>query len=364
MSLLWPTSLILLVLIPLLIAVYIWVMRRRRRFTVRYSSLSLVRQAMPRYSRLRRHLPFALFVLAIASLIIALSRPIAIIAVPTDQTTIILSMDVSRSMCSTDVQPNRIQAAENAALSFIQGQKGLTEIGIVAFSSFADLIQPPTTDQQALQSAVQSLTTGFRTAIGSGILRAIDAIAEIDPSVAPSVNEYSTQVEPEPVPKGAYVPDIIVLLTDGVSNTGPTPLEAARQAADRGIRVYTIGFGTAKGGEFPNCNTQFQSAEQFGGGFGGGGGFPGSGGFGGPGGGQGGFRRGIDENTLKAVSEMTGGQYYSAESAGELQNIFQNLPTYLIVKHEVTEITAAFAAIGALLAALAIALSLRWNPLP
>jgi Ca-activated chloride channel family protein len=359
MDLLWPGFLLLLGLLPLILAAYILMLRRRRRFAVRYSSLALVREALPRHSRLRRHLPFALFLLALSSLLIALARPVAIVSVPTGQTTIILSIDVSRSMCSTDIQPTRLEAAEAAALSFIQRQKSTTQIGIVAFAGFAEVVQPPTTDSEALQAAVESLTTGRRTAIGSGILKSVDVIAEIDKSIAPSVTNTSPGVEPTPVPKGAYAPDIIVLLTDGVSNAGPEPLDAAQQAADRGVRVYTIGFGT-ENGSIPICPRQFQgggpldnSNSQFGGG-----------GFGGGGFGGGGFRRGIDEATLKQVADVTGGTYYSAESAGELQNVFQNLPTYLITRHETTEISVAFTAIGALLAAIAIVLSLIWHPLP
>jgi Ca-activated chloride channel family protein len=151
-----------------------------------------------------------------------------------------------------------------------------------------------------------------------------------------------------------YAPDIIVLLTDGASNTGPRPLDAAQQAADRGVRVYTIGYGTANGGSM-NCGQQFQG----GGGFGGGQQFGGNQQFGG-----GGFRRGIDEDTLKQVADVTGGKYYSAESAGELEHIFQRLPTYLITRQETTEISVVFAALGALLAVLAILLALIWHPLP
>src|SRR6266496_4427565 len=355
MDLLWPGFLLLLVLLPLIIAAYIWILRRRRPFAVRYSSLSLVRAALPHQSRWRRHLPFALFLLALASLVIALGRPVAIVSVPSGQTTIILTIDVSGSMCQTDIQPSRLEAAEAAAVSFIQSQKANTQIGLVAFAGFAEVIQPPTNDQEALQAAVESLTTGRRTAIGSGILKSLDAIAEIDKSVAPSVTDSSPGVAPTPVPKGAYAPDIIVLLTDGVSNAGPMPMEAAQQALDRGVRVYTIGFGTAKGSEIPFCAPQAQ-----------GGGTIDRGGFGGGGfgGGGGGFRRGIDEDTLKQVAELTGGSYYSAESANELQDVFQNLPTYLITKHETMEISVAFTAIGALLAAIAVTLSLRWHPLP
>jgi Ca-activated chloride channel family protein len=354
MDLLWPGFLVLLGLIPPIVAIYIW-MQRRRRVALRYSSLSLVRAAMPQHSRWRRHFPFVLFMFGFASLVIALVRPVAIMAVPTNQTVIILALDVSRSMCSTDIEPNRLIAAQEAAVSFIQRQKPGTQIGIVAFSGFAELIRPPSTDKEVLQSAIESLLTGRRTAIGSGILKSIDAIAEIDKNVAPSITN-KRGVKPQPVPKGAYVPDVIVLLTDGASNYGPLPVEAAQQAVDRGIRVYTIGFGTERGGEMPNCDPRQEGREPFGGGFGGGGG-----GFGG---GGGGFRRGIDEATLKRVADMTGGTYYSAESASELNKVFDNLPTYLIVKHEVLEISVAFTAIGALLAALAVAFSLLWHPLP
>lgn len=356
MSALWPGFLLLLLLIPLLIAAYIWMLRRRRRFAVRYSSLSLVRQALPR-ANWRRHVPFAIFLLALLSLIIALVRPVAIVSVPTNKTTIILALDVSRSMCSTDITPNRLTAAKDAAVSFIERQRPGTQIGVVAFSGYAELIQPPTTDAELLTDAIGGLLTGSRTAIGSGILKSLDAIAEVDPNVAPSIAQGSTTPGPTPVAKGAYAPDIIVLLTDGASNAGPLPVAAARQAADRGVRVYTIGFGTARGSEMPNCNPGVQGREpQFGGGppFGGGGGQ----GFGG-----GGFRRGIDEATLKQVASITDGKYYSAESASELNDIFSNLPTSLITKHETTEISVAFAALGALLAVVAVTMSLLRNPL-
>jgi Ca-activated chloride channel homolog len=355
MDLLWPGALLLIGLIPLLIAVYVWMLRRRRRSAVRYSSLSLVREALPQSSRWRRHVPFALFLAALLSLAIAVSRPVSIVAVPSGQVTVMLAMDVSRSMCATDIAPNRLQAAKAAAVSFIQRQGANTQIGLVAFAGFAELVQPPTSDQEVLQDAVESLLTGRRTAIGSGILEALDAIAEIDPNVAPSETGATTDIKPTPVPKGAYAPHIIVVLTDGVSNAGPLPLDAAQQAADRGVRVYTIGFGTADNQSLPSC---YPGREPFDRGQYGGGSPYGGGQFGG-----GGFRRGIDEATLKQVADMTGGEYYSAESAGELNNVFQSLPMHLITRHETTEISVMFAALGALCAALAIMLSLLWQPL-
>jgi Ca-activated chloride channel homolog len=354
MNLLWPGFLVLLALVPISVAVYLWMLRRQRT-GLRYSSLSLLRAAVPKYSQWRRHLPFAIFLLAFSGLVLALARPINIVTVPTGTATIILTLDVSRSMLQNDIQPNRLRAAQAAALQFIESQKAGTQIGLVAFAGYAQMVQAPTTDRDALRTAIRSLTTGRGTAIGSGILQSIDAIAEIDPSVAPSTNEWEEGTAPPPVPKGAYVPHIIVLLTDGVATTGPIPTDAAQQAVDRGVRVYTIGFGTEMG------------SDQFGGpgGFGSGGSDPGLGQQpgGGPGFGGGRFRRGIDEETLKEIAAVTDGEYYEASSAGELTKVFQGLPTYLIAKHEVMEISVFFAGLGALLMALALFLSFRLQPL-
>jgi len=346
MNMLWPGFLLLLGLIPIIIGVYIWMQRRRRRYAVRYSSLSLVRAALPQQSPWRRHIPMGLFLLGLVSLILALGRPMASVVVPSGQATIVLAMDISGSMCSTDIEPNRLLAAEEAALSFIHSQRSNTQIGLVVFAGFAEIIQPPTRDQNTLEEAIRGLNVARRTAIGSGILKSLDAIAEVDESIPPSdFGSLSSNMVP-PVPSGTYAPHIIVLLTDGASNAGPWPLDAAKQAADRGIRVYTIGFGTNEGAPFAFCeNSIFGSG--FGGGFGGGGG----------------FRRGIDEETLIDIADLTGGEYYQATSASELDEVFKSLPTYLIAKRESMEISFAFAALGALLATTAILLSLIWHPL-
>jgi len=346
MNLLWPGFLVLLGLIPIIIGIYIWILRKHRRYAVRYSSLSLVRAAMPQQSRWRRHLPVALFLLGLASLVVALTRPMASVIVPSGQATIVLAMDISGSMCSTDIAPNRLLAAEEAALSFIRSQRSNTQIGVVVFAGFAEIIQPPTRDQDALEKSIRSLNTARRTAIGSGILKSLDAIAEVDESIPPSDLSFSDNTV-NPVPPGTYAPHIIVLLTDGASNAGPWPLDAAQQAADRGIRVYTIGFGTAEGAPFAFCDAPFQGNFFGGGGFGGGGG----------------FRRGIDEETLIQIADMTDGEYYQATSANELDDVFKSLPTYLITKRESMEISVGFAALGALLAGAAILLSMLWHPL-
>jgi Ca-activated chloride channel family protein len=360
MDFLWPGFLLLLALLPLLVLANVWGLRRRRPAGVRYSSLSLVRAAVPPSSRIRRHLPFALFALAVAGLIVAMGRPIVIASVPANSATIILTIDVSGSMCSTDIEPSRIEAAQAAASSFIQAQPPSTQVGLVAFSGFAEVVQAPTTDHQALIDAIHSLATGRRTAIGSGIFASLDAIAEVDKNVAPSQIDGRPGVAPVPVPNGAYAPDIMVVLTDGVSNAGPEPLAAAQQAVDRGVRVFTIGFGSADGGSLnPTCAQQFIGREPGGQGFGGG-----FGGFGGGPGGAGGFRRGIDEATLTQVADLTGGTYYPAESADQLLGVLQNLPTSLITRHEVLEVGVGFVAFGAVFAGLAMLLGKAWRPLP
>jgi Ca-activated chloride channel family protein len=281
-----------------------------------------------------------------------MSRPVTVVSVPTNQTTIILALDVSGSMCANDIEPNRLIAAKDAALSFIRRQEVGTQIGIVAFAGFAELILPPTNDQQQLEEAVRNLTINRRTAIGSAILKSIDAISEIDNNVAPAVDVYSSGPAPTPVPSGAYAPAIIVLLTDGASNAGPFPLDAAEQAVERGVRVYTIGFGTAQGGQ-RDCNPTItngssESTGYNGGGFGGGGGR---------------WRRGIDEETLQEVADMSGGTYYAPESAIELHEVFEDLPTHLIMKHETAEISFLFVALSTLLVGAAMILALVWNPL-
>jgi len=354
MNMLWPASLYLLILIPLIVAGYAWQWKRRKRFTIRYSSLSLVRDAIPRQSWMRKHLPFALFLLALTGLIFALARPQAMVTVPSNNATIILAIDVSRSMCSTDIAPNRLESAKDAAQAFVQNHQEGRKIGLVVFAGFAELVLPPTTDEAALVSAIENITTARRTAIGSAILRSLDAIAEMDDRVAPSnLDEFGTATPPAEPPRD-YAPHIIVLLTDGRSNAGPFPLTAAEQAVARGIRVYTIGYGTINNSSPMDCGDQFEFQggyqspfEQFGGG----------------GGGGGNFRREIDEETLKQIAEMTGGDYYAAASAGELQDVFDKIPAFLSSTRELTEVSAFFAVIAACLAVISLALAFLWHPL-
>ncbi len=354
MNFLWPGFFYLFGLIPILVGFYIWILRRRKRFTVRYPSLSLVRAANPERSRWKRHIPFVLFLLTLTGLILALVRPVSVVTLPTDKRTIIMAIDVSLSMCAIDIPPNRLEAAKAAARTFIEQQSAGTEIGIVAFAGFAAVLQPPTSDRELLFKAVELLQPARRTAIGSGILKSIDALAEFDENIPPSTFGPSASSPLAPFQPGAYHPAIIVVLTDGVSNIGPHPLDAAQQALERGLRVYTIGYGTESNDSPFNCNPDNPNSQPFrfgGGNFGGGGGNPG------------GFRRGIDEETLQEVADLTGGAYFAAESATELQDVFQNLPTETITKTELTELSVFFTAIAALMFFLAMLLSMLWSPL-
>ncbi|MFN2143232.1 MAG: VWA domain-containing protein [Candidatus Promineifilaceae bacterium] len=362
MMFLWPWLLLLLLLIPLIVGIYIWILRRKRRFAVRYSSLSLIREALPKRSRWRQHVPFALFLLALAMLIVSLARPAAAIEVPLSRTTIILALDVSRSMCAIDVPPNRLTVAQEAALAFLDDQVEGTQIGLVAFAGFAEIAVPPTRDKEVLKDAINNFTTSIGTAIGSATLKSIDAIAEVNDSVAPSGVELELEDEEENIPgEGSYQPDIIVLLTDGANSRGPFPLDAAQQAADRGIRVYTIGFGSDDPQEMV-CTREQLGSDAFNEGFGGIGGGPNS--FGG--GGFGNFRRFliIDEDTLQEIADMTGGEYFRAEDADQLLDIFLELPAQVELQRENLEISVVFAALGALLTLMAIALAALWNRFP
>jgi len=368
MTFFWPWFLLLLLLIPLLIGIYIWNLRRKRKYAVSYSSLSLIREALPKHSRWRQHLPFVFFLLGIACLATAVARPAAEVEVPLSRTTIILALDISRSMCAIDVPPNRLTVAQDAALAFIEDQADDTRIGIVAFAGFAEIVVPPTNDKEVLQDAVKNFTTSIGTAIGSATLKSIDAIAEVNEAVAPSGMNLAAERGDAQPEIGFYQPDIIVVLTDGANSQGTLPIDAAQVAADRQVRVYTIGFGSDDPQQMV-CTPEQLGSDGFGGRFGGGGGgnFGGGGGgnFGG-GGGFGDFRRFLilDEDTLQGMADLTGGTYYRAENAEQLYDVFVDLPQEIVLQEDRVEITVLFSILGAVFVMIALALSLLWHRFP
>jgi Ca-activated chloride channel family protein len=284
MDFLWPWMLYSIAIIPFLVAAYILILRRRKKFAVRYSSVSLIKDAAGRSPGWRRHIPPFIFLLAIASMLTGLARPFSVVTLPAQEGVVILAIDVSGSMRAQDISPSRIEAAKSAAVDFVGKQDPTTRVGVVAFSGNAALVQPPTVDHDSAVQAISRLTLGPRTGIGNGILASLDAIFEVlenngdpPPTRAPGAPNPSTRSgptrTPTPVPPGYHIPALVVLLTDGQSNAGVLPIDAAQIAADRGVRVYTIGVGTPEGTT-----------------------------IGGSGGGGFGFRTYLDDKTLKEVA--------------------------------------------------------------
>jgi len=345
MNFIWPSMLWLLAILPVLVAAYLLAQRRRQKYALRYASLSLVQDALGKGPGIRRHIPAVLFLAALAVVIFAVARPSAMVTLPSEEGTVILSMDVSGSMRATDIKPSRMEAVKEAARIFINKRPRHVKIGLVAFSGTAELIQPPTTDNDQLLAAVNRLHPERYTAIGSGIQTALDAIFEKQDQADANANAQAQtpadplavtpqdQQEPPPVPPGSYKSAVIVLLTDGQSNQGPDPLDVADKAANLGVRVYTVGVGTKEGAII---------------------GFEGFS-----------FRVILDEATLKQIAAKTAGQYFKASSEGDLHRIYDTLSTRLMVEREKTEITALFVAAAAVLLLAAGALSLIWfNRLP
>jgi Ca-activated chloride channel homolog len=338
----WPWALFALLILPLVFAAWWLIRRRRRRATVRVTSIALVRIAAPGRSRWRRRVPAALLGVGLAVLAIGAARPQATVPEASSSATIMLALDVSGSMCSTDVKPNRITAAEQSAGAFIKSQAGGPRIGIVVFSGTAVVLVPPTSDTQQLLNALGGLETGGGTAIGEGILTSLDAIAQVDPAVAPTGATVKRNLG------AGYADDVVVVLTDGSNNRGVDPPVAAKQAAARGVRVFTIGYGTDNPAELACSATQFGGYGGFGGG-----------GFGGGGGGGNPFD--ADYSALMQISKTTGGTFYRAQDASQLSSALAKLPAAFTIVHRHVDIAALFAALGGLLIAAAVALSLWWN---
>ncbi len=243
----FPWAFMTLLIIPVLIALYARMERRRARYAQQFASLSLLKETTGKGPGIRRHLPFVFFLLAVLLLLIALTRPIAVITLPEREGTVILAIDVSGSMRADDFKPNRIEAAKTAARTFINNQSDSIRVGIVSFSSYAALVLPPTTEKDRALLAVNRLTLQRRTAIGDGILSSLDAIFEQVSGAGSFYAGANATNLPPPPPAGTHVPAIIILLTDGQSNTGISPLEAAQRAVEYGVRIYTIGVGTVQG---------------------------------------------------------------------------------------------------------------------
>jgi Ca-activated chloride channel family protein len=344
MSFLWPELLWCLLVLPILVALYILALRRKKKVALKYASLSLVRDAMGPTNRIRRHIPPFLLFTAIAALLVAVGRPLAIITLPSQQETIILAMDVSGSMRAKDVEPNRLVAAQNAARAFVNDQPRYTRIGVVAFAATASLVQSPTLSREDVLAAIDRFQLQRGTATGSGILVSLATLfpdAGFDVSTAIYGREAEKRGSPldipskkdekksdRPVAPGSYSSAAIILLSDGQRTTGPDPIEVAKRAAEKGVRIFTVGIGTVDGEVI---------------------GFEGWS-----------FRARLDEETLRAVANITQAEYFYAGNALDLKKVYQTLNSRIVLQTKETEITALFAAVGAALAVVAAFLSLLW----
>jgi Ca-activated chloride channel family protein len=370
MSFVQPYMLLSLFGAVALLAAYMWQLRRRRRRAVRYSNVALVRVAVGRDRRWRRHVPIALVLASISLLGVASSRPQVRADVPVASRAVILALDVSRSMCATDVSPNRLVAAQEAVRQFIRSTDDQTRIGLVLFSGFAQLAVAPTNDRDQLLQAVDGLTTGRGTTIGAAILKSVDAIAELNPEVAPSDPSLGAPGSGEgqpggstpgpsgpPATKAPTAPEIVVLLTDGANTRGVSPQEAATQAAARGIRIYPIAFGTSTPTQMVCSSDQLGGLVE-------GSGRGGPGGFGGQGGMDGRRYLLVDEDALRTVATTTGGEFFQATDAEQLNTVLADLPKHVTVEQQDIEISAGFAGLAAVLLLTGLWLSLRRSTFP
>ncbi len=346
---LWPEMLWLLLALPLLVAGYLFALRRKKKSAIRYASLLLVRGAIGPRQTLRRHVPPLLFLLALTAGIIAIARPTATMVLPADHMTLILGMDVSRSMLAKDVAPNRISAAQAAVKAFVDGIPSNIRVGIVSFAGSATVVQTPTTVREELITAVDRFQLQRGTATGAGLLLSLAQLlpeAGIDVESGVFDKGFSRQAGESSsldrtrkakkeeknfvaVPPGSYTGGAIVLLSDGRRTSGPDPLKVAQLAADRGVRVYTVGFGTKDGAEIPG----FEGFSYF---------------------------ARLDEETLKGVASITGAEYFHASNSTDLKKVYEKLNTKFTLERGETEVSALLSIFAALLLVGAATLSLLW----
>ena len=358
MRFLWPELLWLLLIVPVLIAGYIYALHRRKKSAIRYASLMLVREALGPRQGWRRHFPPALFLMGLTAAIFAVARPSATVVLPAEYMTVVLAIDVSLSMRATDVAPNRITGAQLAAKAFIEELPRNIRLGIVAFAGTAAIVQTVTEKREDMLAAIDRFQLQRGTATGSGLITALSVLFPNDGIDLESIlfdggyggwgggYGYGGGAKPidrakkkapvkefRPVPVGSYTGGTIVLLSDGRRTTGPDPVEAAKMAADRGVRVFTVGFGSKEGATMP--------------------------GYGGYGGGYSYWMR-LDDVALNGVAKRTGGEYFHAGTADDLKKVYEHLGTKFALERQETEVSALFSAGAAILVILAALLSLLW----
>jgi Ca-activated chloride channel homolog len=322
-----PELLIALALVPVAIGLYLLIQRRRTRYAVRFTNVDLLANIAPRRPAWRRHLPPILYLAALAALAVALARPAMVVAVPKEQATVVLAIDVSRSMQATDVTPTRLDAAVAAAGTFIDQMPPRFKVGLVAFSTGARLVVSPTEDHTKVKDALGNLRADGGTALGDAIAMAVQAGLGASTSAAPTPTPQPSpgasadpNASPDPGTEADTTPTVAAaVLSDGANSTGElTPEQAAQQAADSGVPVYTIALGTQDG--------TVQVPNDFG------------------------FLETVnvppDPETLATVAEMTGGRSFQAPTADDLAQIYQSLGSKVGFETEQQDVTYMFAGLG------------------
>jgi Ca-activated chloride channel family protein len=336
MTFIWPIMLWLLIILPLFSLLYMGLQQRRRRMVAKYGTLGLVQAPGGQTVGYRRHVPSLLYLTGLGILIVSLARPEAVVSLPRIQGTVILVFDVSGSMAANDVKPTRIEAAKITAQKFVDSQPDGVLVGVVAFSDSGLSVQVPTNDKTAVMAAITQLTPARGTSLANGIYA---ALTTIDTTGKTPDTHYYNNVTPEPtatptpVPPGVYSPAIIVLVSDGENTQNPDPLLAAQAAADRGVRIYSIGIGTAAGADLSIDGFMVHTQ--------------------------------LDQGMLQQISQITSGTYYNAQSEQDLDKIYNNIRPQLVVKPEKMEVTSLFAGASILVLLIGGAFSFGWlNRLP
>ncbi len=330
MSFIWPAMLIWLLAVPLFVILYLRMQRRRKRLAASYGSMGLALVAGRGLGR-RRHVPIVLFLIGLTILLIALARPQAVVSLPRIEGIVMLTFDVSGSMAADDLKPTRMEAAKEAARAFVQSQPPSVQIGVVSFSDSGFTVQVPTNDQAAVLATIDRLKPERGTSLANGILVSLDAIAAAQ---AGDTSSYYTNLtltptpSPTPMPRGMYTSAVIVLLTDGENTTSPDPIEAAQTAADRGVRIHTVGIGSAAGSILKIEGYSIRSQ--------------------------------LDEAMLQQISRITDGTYYNAESEQELRAIYDHLNPQLVIKPEEMEVTSILAGLSIIILLIGATFSLMW----
>ncbi len=329
MTLQWPGMLIFLLLVPLFAWIYWRQQRRRQRLLESYSSLGLVQSARGRAVGRRRHFPIILFLSGLAILLFSLARPQATLSLPRIEGNVLLAFDVSGSMAADDFQPTRMEAAKAAAHAFVEKQPATVKVGVVAFSDNGFSVQAPTGDQEAILAAIDRLKPQRSTALAYGILASLNTLAS-----GAGVEPVTENVQPDGSLKVPDIPpevgssSVIILLSDGENTTNPDPLEIAQKASELNVRIFTIGIGSPAGTDLQVEGYTVHTS--------------------------------LNEEMLLQIAKISGGAYYNAANAEDLQNVYDSIVPQLVVKPEKIEITAVLAGLGMIVLLVGGLFSLLW----